>query len=610
MFANKETEEVRAVRRQTYDKDNTEIITATHAAEVPDLDKFLPSFQLALSEVEKLKSTFPDDVEIFEECMRLMKAEYDAENYKEIAKLGKKLSSEFIERLDNKLKEQDITMPKIFSNPLNTKTECSLVNSMLELYLVNLRHIAKKGSSLGPMKDNFKIKDIHLDSKDIDENGMPVTQNKSMRLRLDAALLIYNETYDDNFIPDLYNKVMSNRTGEGPIYLLNPVKDQYTPGNNCNFLALVNTSAIMNQLNQYHESRLGEKPKEPLFQKALVVNVGKTYEANRTTASASERILTQPIYKYDPPPGPEGTLKNQDVLLIDDHINAGGVSSTVYAFATHEEGANVVGITSMSSHPHLKDISIEKTPEIRAELVKQIGEDYVSEFDETLGKVGLSIDTLSIREALTLLARLMPKEQEDKFTELHNNALQAEVLEGEKDSLIDLFNDEKVKTTAPEWINDINETLAKDPHASKLSFQSVMKEDVEPKSVKKHVEPKHLKESFKPKHMKESVEPKVSTKKKPMWEVLSDMGFESVAVPIFKVAQKLEELSKTNPKQAIKSGEEYLAHKTHKKDTEYVRKIQSFVDHLKMAQSKLVKSELHKFKEDQPPKPKDSQFKV
>ncbi|WP_133131531.1 hypothetical protein [Legionella sainthelensi] len=108
----------------------------------------------------------------------------------------------------------------------------------------------------------------------------------------------------------------------------------------------------------------------------------------------------------------------------------------------------------------------------------------------------------------------------------------------------------------------------------------------------------------------ESVEPKVSSKKKPMWEVLSDMGFESVAVPIFKVAQKLEELSKTNPKQAIKSAEEYLAHKTHKKDTEYVRKIQSFVDHLKMTQSKLVKSELHKFKEDQPPKPKDSQFKV
>lgn len=297
------------------------------------------------------------------------------------------------------------------------------------------------------MKDNFKIKDIHLDSKDIDENGMPVTQNKSMRLRLDAALLIYNETYDDNFIPDLYNKVMSNRTGDGPIYLLNPVKDQYTPGNNCNFLALVNTSAIMNQLNQYHEHLLGEKPKEPLFQKALVVNVGKTYEANRTTASASERILTQPIYKYDPHQD-QRNFKNQDVLLIDDHINAGGVSSTVYAFATHEEGANVVGITSMSSHPHLKDISIEKTPEIRAELVKQIGEDYVSEFNETLGKVGLSIDTLSIREALTLLARLMPKEQEDKFIELHNNALQAEVLEGEKDSLIDLFNDEKVKTTA------------------------------------------------------------------------------------------------------------------------------------------------------------------
>lgn len=384
---------------------------------------------------------------------------------------------------------------------------------------------------------------------------------------------------------------MSNRTGDGPIYLLNPVKDQYTPGNNCNFLALVNTAAIMNQLNEYHESLLGEKPQEPLFQKALVVNVGKTYEANRTTASASERILTQPIYKYEPPPGPEGTLKNQDVLLIDDHINAGGVSSTVYAFATHEEGANVVAITSMSSHPHLKDISIEKTPEIRDELLKQIGEDYVSEFNKTLGKVGLSIDTLSIREALTLLARLMPKEQEVKFTELHNNALQAEVLEGEKDSLIDLFNDEKVKTTAPEWIVDINETLSKDPHASKLAFQSAMKESV------------------KPGVMKEAVEPKVTAKKKPMWQVLSDMGFESVAVPVFRVAQQLEKLSKTNPKQAIKSGEEYLAHKAHKKDTEYVRKIQSFVDHLKMEQSKHVKNELHKFKEDQP-KPKDNQFKV
>ncbi|ARB93984.1 hypothetical protein [Legionella longbeachae] len=110
---------------------------------------------------------------------------------------------------------------------------------------------------------------------------------------------------------------------------------------------------------------------------------------------------------------------------------------------------------------------------------------------------------------------------------------------------------------------------------------------------------------------KELVEPKVSTKKKPMWQVLSDMGFESVAVPIFKVAHKLEELSKTNLKQAIKSGEEYLAYKTHKKDTEYVKRIQSFVEHLKMKQSKQVKSELHKFKEEQNPKhDKDSQFKV
>lgn len=98
---------------------------------------------------------------------------------------------------------------------------------------------------------------------------------------------------------------------------------------------------------------------------------------------------------------------------------------------------------------------------------------------------------------------------------------------------------------------------------------------------------------------------------KPMWRVLSDMGFERVSVPIFRVAQQLEELSKTNPKQAIISGEEYLAHKTHKQDTEYVRKIQSFVDHLKMEHGKQMKGDLQKFKEEQPPQPdNDSQFKI
>nr|WP_261975447.1 hypothetical protein [Legionella sainthelensi] len=102
--------------------------------------------------------------------------------------------------------------------------------------------------------------------------------------------------------------------------------------------------------------------------------------------------------------------------------------------------------------------------------------------------------------------------------------------------------------------------------------------------------------------------------RKPMWAILADIGgFKpgTVAAPIFRVAEQLETLSKTNPKQAIKSGEEYLAWKGHKKDTEYVRRIQSFVDKLKSEHSfKSIKGDLHKFKEDQNPKQKDSQYKV
>lgn len=98
--------------------------------------------------------------------------------------------------------------------------------------------------------------------------------------------------------------------------------------------------------------------------------------------------------------------------------------------------------------------------------------------------------------------------------------------------------------------------------------------------------------------VEKSVEPKATSKKRPMWRVLSDMGFESVAVPIYKVADRLEHLSKTDPKQAIKLGEEYLAYKQHKKDTEYVRKIQSFVDNLKVDYSKQMKNDLLKFKEE------------
>ncbi|VEB38717.1 coiled-coil protein [Legionella sainthelensi] len=102
--------------------------------------------------------------------------------------------------------------------------------------------------------------------------------------------------------------------------------------------------------------------------------------------------------------------------------------------------------------------------------------------------------------------------------------------------------------------------------------------------------------------------------RKPMWAILADIGgFKpgTVAAPIFRVAEQLEKLSKTNPKQAVKSGEEYLAWKGHKKDTEYVRRIQSFIDKLKSEDSfKSIKGDLHKFKEDQNPKQKDSQYKV
>ncbi|WP_115708871.1 hypothetical protein [Legionella sainthelensi] len=164
-----------------------------------------------------------------------------------------------------------------------------------------------------------------------------------------------------------------------------------------------------------------------------------------------------------------------------------------------------------------------------------------------------------------------------------------------------LFHSGAATSLVEDLLDDMTSTVGRETKSSikivqeeKPSIEMVHKEQVKKKPV-----------------VKESVEPKVSAKKKPMWQILSDLGFESVAVPIFRVAHQLEELSKKNPKQAIKSGEEYLDHKTHKKNTEYVRKIQSFVDHLKMEQLKQVKNELHKFKEEQNPKhDKDSQFKV
>lgn len=143
----------------------------------------------------------------------------------------------------------------------------------------------------------------------------------------------------------------------------------------------------------------------------------KTVQAGRSTGNLLERIAKQPIFDYS-------SFKLGDMVIItDDHVQGGGTFVTWY-HALKERGVEPIAFTVLSTMPESRNM--QPHPDIHQDMEKALTsaldsycaaypsadracmeQKFHSTLDKTLQKVGISVGTLSNREALTLMAYLI-----------------------------------------------------------------------------------------------------------------------------------------------------------------------------------------------------------
>jgi hypothetical protein len=128
----------------------------------------------------------------------------------------------------------------------------------------------------------------------------------------------------------------------------------------------------------------------------------------RTESNPLERIVRQPYLDERA----KHKLTGRKLVLLDDHVQAGGTFATFFAVAKElGKGTEVLGITALTAHPTLRDLRISEQVKDRLLLYcdkrSPMGRAGAIELDTSLSKIGLSIDTLTNREAFYLIGMMM-----------------------------------------------------------------------------------------------------------------------------------------------------------------------------------------------------------
>lgn len=308
----------------------------------------------------------------------------------------------------------------------------AFVKQVSAIRLCHVRHISKKGCDLTGAR-HF---DAHLTPED----------HASYRGRVEAAM----EVLGTANIPLQAKKLLFKAVEKSAydfksaldIHVLRPVKDYADHSNSYNFLTAVYTKMLRDALQGVartyfptSEIRVHDEP---------VMMLTKT---NRTDADSLGRIVKQPLFQL-------GDIQGKNVIVADDHVNAGAFTTTLVSQA-EDMGANVVGVASFSRHPNSGELSLK--PCVKKSLLTLHPQEQL---DELLGRVGVSVDTLTNREGLTLLSILMDGANDNHRTTFH--CVMTEV-NGEYNNLLDGIGDDldcelsKAPKTPRELLQEIDD---------------------------------------------------------------------------------------------------------------------------------------------------------
>jgi hypothetical protein len=237
-----------------------------------------------------------------------------------------------------------------------------------------LRLIAKKGKKADGS--------IATRSEQIDAAGKVIHTLLTPELKNEIIHNVFDAIRHNNWPAD------TNKT----IYITRPVKPDFTTGSvTVNALALRFTHELCDLLNSHVQQ---DYPGIVFKDKGLVFLTNN----NRTFADPVGRIVRQHVFDCD-------EFKSGDmVILADDHIETGGAFRNMAQTLT-DKGASILSMITLSG------LGESKTWQLHDSLRKNLSA-LIPDAAEctTLNKcligIGLSIDTLSNREALALIAYL------------------------------------------------------------------------------------------------------------------------------------------------------------------------------------------------------------
>lgn len=175
-----------------------------------------------------------------------------------------------------------------------------------------------------------------------------------------------------------------NPTTDTTIYVAVPGK----PDHKVNVLAVGYATTLCHELNEHAKARglthLHFSDEKHIWMTSIV---------NRTFADAIGRLTRLPLFDTS-------DFKAGDkVILADDHVQSGGFfASAVNAF---DDGVEILGVATLTRHPLGSTLGAHKEVKQALDALPQI--DIVK---SKLAEVGVGLETITDREALTIIAAM------------------------------------------------------------------------------------------------------------------------------------------------------------------------------------------------------------
>tara|TARA_B100001989_G_scaffold229266_1_gene186566 strand:+ start:1380 stop:2585 length:1206 start_codon:yes stop_codon:yes gene_type:complete len=292
-------------------------------------------------------------------------------------------------------------------------------------------HLEGNSSQLHAMRDGFSINDysllepndrtIHFLRQYAKKGKYPdgsftvdprfSANDEIIEDRIIAAKWVVDQLLTDQHVRELAEHIhdsLKGRKDQSVVILRNQVAQGADIS--YNFLSPTYDQVLIDRLDNYFAENYPEDQVNFEMKTALRLN-----DTLRVYSGPIGRLARLPFIDLeDLKPKVDGKM----ILVADEHIQAAGMASTLYSLSK-QLGGEVIGVTTLTSHPTTKSLKLSgDVCNMVLEYADKSSQDNMNGSDlleDTLNSLGLSIETITNREGLYILALLMDGEDDQQF---------------------------------------------------------------------------------------------------------------------------------------------------------------------------------------------------